>query len=804
MRIVGANVLLVFIVQANAEELVPHDASHKHDFKDEMAVKLGVRKTKGPGKLASRSRMVSCLNHEDLDSAMLRKPGHLMVPQRSLPFRLAGNPSLIPLRLPVLDRQHHLMKRWWPTQCQTIHGQERGQHQTRRFSVLRAAAPRMDENTDAGDVESTNLNNTEFDFEKIQTQLKAFWEMAVPYFEENQAGRQLFAGMIGLTLLKSGVSVAFSYVLRDFWSALSAKDAATFQSILAQFFEALVVAVPISVYWRFQREQLAVAWREWMTDRMLQLYNSNRVYYALERGTEIDNPDQRIQEDVRSFTSFSLSLFITVVTSSIDLVSFSAILYSIQPQLFGTIIAYSLFGTVSTTALGRKLVGLNYDKLQKEADFRYALVRLREYAESIAFYAGEDSEGKKVSERLRKVVDNQKEINVAQRNLEFFTTAYGYLIQILPVAVVAPQYFAGSVELGVVSQSSGAFNHILADLSVIVNQFESLSSFSAGIDRLSTFTKTMRDVDMDRPIDSALMKLPNATESVEVSINLESAPAITAESTIELVERDPVGHVTAPDINVLAVNNLSLSTPDRKRLLIKYLDLSLQHGENLLIVGNSGAGKSSFLRAIAGLWTAGSGVIERPSNQDVYFLPQKPYCSIGSLKEQLLYPNVIEFHTDDYPEGHVFSRKHVMDQSDLSDQKLLDILKIVDLEKLPVRAGDGDPIKGLETVLDWSNTLSLGEQQRLAFGRLLVNRPRLAILDEATSALDVETEAKMYKVLQDMRNGSDTGLTYISVGHRPSLLHYHDLRLRLNGEERHAKDKIDETLLASLSFGQNM
>lgn len=293
----------------------------------------------------------------------------------------------------------------------------------------------------------------EFDMEKVKTQFKAFWEMAMPYFQESKAGRWLFAGMIGMTLLNSGVSVTFSYVLRDFWSALSAKDADLFQSILLKFGAALVVAVPVSTYYRFQREQLSVEWREWMTDRVLQLYYSNRVYYSLERGNEIDNPDQRIAEDVRTFTAFSLSLIITVVTSVIDLVSFSTILYSIQPQLFVAIIGYALFGSVTTTSLGRRLVRLNFEKLQKEADFRYSLVRIRENAESIAFYAGEDLEGKEVSRRLRKVVDNKKEINKAQRNLEFFTTSYSYLVQVLPVSVVAPEYFAGNIPLGVVSKS---------------------------------------------------------------------------------------------------------------------------------------------------------------------------------------------------------------------------------------------------------------------------------------------------------------------------------------------------------------
>ena len=253
---------------------------------------------------------------------------------------------------------------------------------------------------------------------------KAFREMALPYYQESKSGRWLFAGMIGMTLLNSGVSVAFSYVGKDFWNALSSKDAEQFYPMLAKYAAALVVGMPVSVLYRFQRERLAVAWREWMADRTLQLYASNRAYYALERGNEIDNPDQRIAEDVRSFTAFSLQLFLTIVTSVIDLVSFSFILYSIQPSLFIAIIVYAAFGTLTTTALGRKLVGLNFDKLQKEANLRYSLVRIRENAESIAFYSGEDIEGQEVSKRLDKVIENKKDIIGAQRNLEFFTTSY--------------------------------------------------------------------------------------------------------------------------------------------------------------------------------------------------------------------------------------------------------------------------------------------------------------------------------------------------------------------------------------------
>jgi ABC-type uncharacterized transport system fused permease/ATPase subunit len=439
-------------------------------------------------------------------------------------------------------------------------------------------------------------------------------------------------------------------------------------------------------------------------------------------------------------------------------------------------------------------VGLNFAKLVREADFRYSLVRLRENAESIAFYSGEDLEGRSISERFAKVIDNRKDIITAERNLEFFTTAYRYFIQILPVWVVAPQFFAGSIQLGVVSQSSGAFNHILSDLSIIVNQFEQLSTFSAGIDRLSQFFLAMREADSERYADMGLLQMPsNETEAIKnTTVTTNGSKEF---DTIDLCRMSPDSMGQC----LLKTNQLTLCTPDQKRVLIRDLDLSLKEGENLLIVGNSGAGKSSLLRAIAGLWTAGDGSIARPRDEDVYFLPQKPYCALGSLKDQLLYPSLEDANPDDYPEGHVLSRAHLLHQS-LTDDDLLEVLKAVDLEDLPTRSGDGDPIKGLQAVLDWSNMLSLGEQQRLAFGRVLVNRPRLCILDEATSALDMVAEARMYQLLQNMARKSFTdggklsapGLTYISVGHRPSLVAFHDKRLRLGGEEIHEFNDIEK------------
>jgi len=652
-------------------------------------------------------------------------------------------------------------------------------------------------------------------FSKAGYLLKTFWSMAFPYYQESQPGRRLFYGMLLLTLVNSGVSVGFSYISKDFWNALSDKDSAEFYTMMLKFGGALVVGAPVAVLYRYQREQLAVHWREWMTDRVLQLWNNNRVYYAIERDTvsegsaegmeanwdndesatqtaRIDNPDQRITEDVRSFTAFSLQLFITIATSLIDLVSFSLILYSIQPQLFPTIICYAAFGTATSTYIGSSLLPLNFEKLRREADLRYLLVRIRENAESIAFYGGEDVEGKEVASRLSDVVDNRRDINKAQRNLEFFTTCYGYFVQIVPIAVVAPQYFAGTIKLGVISQSVGAFNHILNDLTLIVNQFEQLSTFSAGIERLSTFLVAMRKADSTRNNEDGLLSLPIETNITVVEFETAAAPSLAPEEI-------KITFVKDSDV-LLSAHQFSLVTPDHKRELISKMDLTVKEGENLLITGASGCGKSSMLRAIAGLWTAGSGTIERPPDDEIYFLPQRPFCTLGSLKDQLLYPSIEANDESNYPDGHRMSRSHLLRES-LTDEEFLFVLEKVDLKELPYRFGNGDPIAGLNTVIDWTNTLSLGEQQRLAFGRVLVNEPRLVILDEATSALDVASEAQMYSLLHDMGrkmlNGSNLsrpGLTFISVGHRPTLLTYHDVKLRLNGGAKYDIEQIEKGL----------
>lgn len=429
-------------------------------------------------------------------------------------------------------------------------------------------------------------NDPSFSLRRVVMQFTLFRQMAFPYYRESSAAKWLLAGLLGLTLANSGVSVLFSYLGKDFWNALSAKDVDDFYTVLTKYVGALAVGAPVATLYKYQREQLKVHWREWMTDRTLSLYVNNQVYYKLDDG--IDNPDQRMAEDIKSFTGYSLELLITVLTSIIDLCSFSLILYSIYPQLFIAIILYSAAGTFITTLLGKVLVNLNFRQLRREADLRYSLVRLRDNAESIAFYSGEDLERRVISDRLDKVVDNRRKINAAQRNLEFFTNAYRYLVQILPIAVVAPRYFAGAIELGVISQSVGAFNHILSDLSIIINQFESLSTFSAGIERLNGFFESVRTADIRRNDTVGLLD-EGKNDAGSFAEDYYAAGKEIVAGQIDLQK----WNTTLPNQPALSISHLHVVTPDLKRTLIR--DLSITVETNLLIVGSSGGKMVSCL-----------------------------------------------------------------------------------------------------------------------------------------------------------------------------------------------------------------
>lgn len=437
------------------------------------------------------------------------------------------------------------------------------------------------------------------------------------------------------------------------------------------------------------------------------------------------------------------------MNAAVDLISFSGILFSIYPPLFAALLIYSIGGTAASLAIGRPLIGLNFSQEAAEANFRYGLVRVRENAESIAFYGGEDNEARLLGSRLSLVVDNFGKLLLASRNLNFFTSFYRFLIQILPAAVVAPLYFRGEIEFGVINQSASAFNHILTDVSLVVYQFEALAGFSAVIDRLG---------ELEEVLNTASASLAGPP-----SISLRTVPV-------------------ASNAPLLVLDKLSLTIPHTEKTLIRDLSFAVEHHHSLLIMGPSGSGKTSLLRTIAGLWQSGSGSVilhgqpmGRGEGQgDVFFVPQRPYVVLGSLRDQLLYPTWAQPQRGaDSPAAGDPNHQHEHPHRPLpSDEDMRRALLAVRLGPLVER------VKGdLDAKAEWASVLSLGEQQRLAFARVLLAKPRLVLMDESTSALDMSNEKQVYAALRD------AGITYVSVGHRPTLLSFHQRVLVLHGNE---------------------
>ncbi|MFN2376273.1 MAG: ABC transporter ATP-binding protein/permease [Candidatus Binatia bacterium] len=547
---------------------------------------------------------------------------------------------------------------------------------------------------------------------------RQFLDISRSFFASRRQRRaQVYLALLLLLALSvGGLQVVMSYVGRDFMTAIANKDPEGYWRMLGLYLGTFALAVPVGVYQRWIEKRLALLWREWLARHLVRRYFNNRAYYRLRGSEGIDNPDQRISEDVLNFTEQSLSYLLIFLNAGITLVAFLGVLWGITSSLVVMLFAYAVAGTLISILIGKRLVRLNYQQYAREADFRYGLVRVRDNAESIAFYRGEGREQLDLFSRLKAVVANSILIIDWNRNLAFFTTSYNYAAIVLPIAVVAPMFMRGEIEFGVVTQAAGAFAQVLAAVSLIITKFEVLSPYVAGVQRLGTLWDNLDEFDAD-----------------------EERAALEA------------GEQLDEDSRVVKLDELCVRTPgasETSKLLVRDLTFELKRKQSLLIMGASGTGKSSVLRTIAGLWPSGSGSLERPPLVELMFLPQRPYMVQGSLRDQLLYP---------YPDRPV------------EDPKIQEVVEQVNLTDVFGRV-DGD----LDRVVDWTNVLSIGEQQRVAFARLLLRMPRFAFLDEATSALDEENQDSLYRLLRDSPIG------YVSVGHRQTLAQYHDRILQLD------------------------
>jgi len=449
--------------------------------------------------------------------------------------------------------------------------------------------------------------------------LTRFGALARPYWvsEEKRRAWGLLALLAILLVAETTANVLFNERSGELTSALAAADGPRFWHSVRIFGGLLVVAVPIYSYYYYVRDKLAIGWRRWLTHRVLTSYFADHAFYKLLKAPEIDNPDQRIAEDISTFTMQSLNILLMLASAALQLVAFSKVLWSISRSLVVFLTLYAALGTMVTVGVfGRKMVSLYFEKLKREADFRFGLVRIRENAESIAMYRGEEQEQAHVEGRFGKIFANFNELIRWGLRLNSFTYAYGLVTLVLPSIIIAPRVLSGEFEVGLVVEAAGAFAAILGALTVFVDNLEFLSHFVAGVGRLDKFTHK-------------LTLLPR--------------------------KDGELSRIATREGESLAFEDFTLQTPDYERTLVKALTLRVPRGEGLLIVGASGSGKSSLLRSVAGLWDSGSGTLERPMRSELLFLPQQAYMILGCLREQLCYPNV-DPHISDAELAQVLER----------------------------------------------------------------------------------------------------------------------------------------------------
>ena len=563
---------------------------------------------------------------------------------------------------------------------------------------------------------------------------KNVWSMMRSYWksEERWWARGLLTVIILLSLGQVYMLVLLNQWHNEFYNALQNYDYPSFWPLIGQFTVIAFVYIIMAVYAVYLRQMLEIKWRTWMTRHYLRSWMAKQVYYKLQvLNSDMDNPDQRISEDINSFINLTLTLFLGFLKQFTTLMAFVFVLWNLSGVLeipFGeTVLSvpgymvflcliYSTLGTWFAHKVGSRLISLNYDQQRFEADFRFNMVRVRENSESIAFYRGEQPELEGFDQRFKNVIKNFWGLMKRTKLLNFYINGYGQLAIIFPILMAAPKYFAGEMQLGGLMQTISAFGRVQDALSYFVDAYASIAQYVSVIRRLNGFTEHMEEVD-------------SLKSDFVVSNNNE---------------------------NKLALMNFSVDLPNGDSL-IEGLQLDVRPGNYLLISGDSGAGKSTLLRALAEIWPYGKGQMSLPDSWRVMFLPQRPYLPLGTLRQAIFYPQSV-------PEN---------DSTDIGG--MLDALGLSALKDK------------LDTVDDWSRILSLGEQQRIAFIRILLFKPQLVFLDESTSAMDESVEAKSYDMLKEYL----PDMAVVSVGHRSSILSRHDMKLMLSGNGSWAAEGIN-------------
>ncbi|CAM3763718.1 ABC transporter ATP-binding protein [Bordetella sputigena] len=569
------------------------------------------------------------------------------------------------------------------------------------------------------------------------------WRLIKPYWvsEDRHRARGLLALVLALNLGIVYVNLRVNTWYATFYDALDKRNLPAFTHLVLVFTLLAFIFIALSTAQIYFRQMLEFRWRQWLTDVYLRQWLVSRSYYRMERDRVVDNPDQRIAEDLRSMASNTLALSIDLVTTIATFCVFVSLLWMLSGALAFALlghpvripgymvwvaIAYGILGSFVVHKIARRLVDVGYRQQKVEADFRVLLVRVRENAEQIAFYDGGPQEGRRARAAFKAVRNNWREIMRYTKRLVFANSIYSQIAIIFPLVAAAPRYFAGAFTLGVLMQLNNAFGQVSGACSWFINSYATLADWRATINRLREFSMRMGQGDPDR------------------------------------LTREQGQEVAARGLQVFRPDGQALDIPSAFRL---------RPGERWLVRGPSGAGKSTLLRTLAGLWPHASGDLTMPTGADTrrfaafdadgdagvqhgadggkhhiaLFLPQTAYVPDGTLKQAVCYPD----RADAY-----------------SDAECAEALRLCRLEAYA---------RQLDVADAWSRRLSPGEKQRLAFARALLLKPDFLFMDESTSSLDTDTERHLYEMLLQRLPRA----AIVSVAHRDTLTRFHTHEMRV-------------------------
>lgn len=559
------------------------------------------------------------------------------------------------------------------------------------------------------------------------------FHLITPYWnsEEKKSARLYLAAIITLTIAAVYMTLLLNEWFNSFYSALQNYDSDAVYRGLLRFTGLAFAHIAFAVYSYYLQQRLALRWRKWMTKNYLAKWTGQQMYYRLEmfsQGTA-DNPDQRISEDINLFTARTLSFMSGLLRSATTIVCFIFVLWNLSEVLsfsaagqeihiYGylvwTALAYSVLGTWITHKVGHRLVSLNYLQQKLEADFRFSMVRLRETAESVAFYNGAAKEEAFLSNRFMTLLRNTLFIIKKQKQLSWLTNSYAQIAIIFPFVVAVPRYLSQNISLGGLMQIANCFGKVQDAMSYFVDVYASLAEWQSCAERLLSFDKHIAAIEKE-----------------------------TEEKSGSLVREETHDRLRLADVTISVP---AMDENKRTREIISSASCTIKSGEHVILKGPSGSGKSTLLRTLAGFWPYVKGHISMPAPSEIMFIPQKPYIPMGTSAEAASYP------------------------LETADEEIL--------SPLLVECGLSHLMEKPDTEADWSHILSLGEQQKLAFARVFLRKPKWVFLDEATSAMDEETEEKMYRLLTAL-----PGTTVISIGHRSTLDKWHDRVLHIeNGK----------------------